>query len=171
MKKENLFKIVLTALFTALVYVATTLIQIPIPATGGYMNLGDCFVVLGAFLLGPVYGAVAGGLGSALADLLSGYTQYALGTFIIKAGMAVVAALIFKAFRSKIKISSPIGAVCAEIVMVLGYFVYESIFLGYGLGAAGAIVGNCIQAVAGAVSSVLLYQALYAVPAIKKFAF
>lgn len=168
MKKENLLKIVLTALFAALTYVATTVVQIPIPATGGYINLGDCFVLLSAFLLGPVFGAAAGGIGSALADLLSGYTQYALGTFIIKAAMAVCAALIYKALKQKIKISTPIAAVVGEIVMIGGYFIYESIFLGYGLGAAGAIVGNSIQAVAGAVSSVLLYQALYAIPQIKK---
>lgn len=168
MKKENLLKIVLTALFAALTYVATTVVQIPIPATGGYINLGDCFVLLGAFFLGPVFGAAAGGIGSALADLLSGYTQYALGTFIIKAAMAVCAALIYKTLKQKIKISTHIAAVVGEIVMIGGYFIYESIFLEYGLGAAGAIVGNSIQAVAGAVSSVLLYQALYAIPQIKK---
>ena len=96
MKHNNLLKIVMTAVFAALCYISTTLIQIPIPATGGYINLGDCFVLLGAFLLGPVYGALAGGIGSALADILSSYTQYALGTFIIKAAMALCAALIYR---------------------------------------------------------------------------
>ena len=99
MKKKELLKLVLTAMFAALAYVATTIIQIPIPATGGYINLGDCVVLLGAFLLGPIYGAIAGGIGSALADILSGYTQYAIGTFVIKAAMAAVAALIYHALK------------------------------------------------------------------------
>ena len=55
--------------------------------------------------------------------------------------------------------------------MIAGYFIYESVFLGYGLGAAAAIPGNAIQAVAGAVSSVLLYHALYLVPQIKKISY
>ena len=64
--------IVTTALMAALACVATMVIRVPSP-TGGYMNLGDTVVLLGAFLLGPWYGALAGGIGSALADVLSGY--------------------------------------------------------------------------------------------------
>lgn len=168
MKNNKLFKLVLTAVFAALIYVATIVIQIPIPATGGYINFGDAIVLLGSFLLGPVYGAAAAGIGSALADLLSGYLTYAPGTFIIKATMAVCAALIYRTLKSKIKVSSPIAAVVGELIMVSGYFIYESIFLGYGLGAAAAILGNSIQAVAGAVVSVLLFQALHAIPQIQK---
>ena len=61
----------LTGLFAALGCVGTMVLQVPSP-TGGYMNLGDAVVILGAWLLGPVYGAVAGGVGPAMADLLSG---------------------------------------------------------------------------------------------------
>ena len=64
--------LVMTALFAALGYVATRVLMVPSP-TGGYMNLGDTVVLLGAYLPGPVSGAVAGGIGPALADLLSGY--------------------------------------------------------------------------------------------------
>lgn len=166
MKKSNLFKLVLTAVFAALIYVATIVIQIPIPATGGYINLGDAIVLLGAFVLGPVYGAAAAGIGSALADILSGYVIYAPGTFIIKATMAVCAALIYRTLKFKTK--TPIAAIVGEIIMVGGYFIYESIFLSYGLGAAAAIPGNSIQAIAGAVAGVLLFEAMYAVPQIKK---
>ena len=56
MKHEKLIKLVLAALFAALTCVATMLIHIPMPATNGYINLGDGMVLLGAFLLGPVYG-------------------------------------------------------------------------------------------------------------------
>ena len=92
MKHQKLYHLVLAALFAALTYVATNIIRVPIPATDGYINLGDCVVLLGAFLLGPVYGAAAGGIGSALADILSGYAVFAPGTFVIKALIAVIAA-------------------------------------------------------------------------------
>ena len=67
--------LVTTALFVALNYVATSLLVIPTPG-GGYLNLGDTIVLLGAYLLGPVYGAVAAGLGPALADLLAPMAPY-----------------------------------------------------------------------------------------------
>ena len=62
--------LVMTGLFAALGCVATLVLQIPSP-TGGYLNLGDTVVILGAYLLGPALGAAAGGVGPALADLLS----------------------------------------------------------------------------------------------------
>ena len=64
MQHVKLQKLVLAALFAALTYVATNIIHMPTPVTNGYVNLGDCMVLLGAFLLGPVYGAAAGGIGS-----------------------------------------------------------------------------------------------------------
>ena len=103
MKHQKLYRLVLAALFAALIFVATNIIHIPTPGTNGYVNLGDCMVLLGAFLLGPVYGAAAGGIGSALADILSGYAVFAPGTFVIKALIAVIAAVIMKALGGKTK--------------------------------------------------------------------
>ena len=176
MKHDKLIKLILAALFAALTCVATSVIHVPIPATNGYINLGDGMVLLGAFLLGPVYGAAAGGLGSMLADLLLGYAAYAPGTLIIKAGVALIAALIFNRFGRNAKgstklISMIVGAVLAEAFMVLGYFAYESTLLGYGLAAAASIGPNCIQGLGGLVVSVLVYHALYAVPSVKKLAY
>lgn len=71
-------------------------VRIPSPMNG-YVNLGDCFVLLSGWLLGPWYGGAAAGIGSMLTDLLSGYGYYAPGTFVIKGLDALVAALIFKA--------------------------------------------------------------------------
>ena len=70
----------------------------------------------------------------------------------------------------KTKLAAVLAAVVGEIWMVLGYFLYESIFLGYGLAAAGSIGGNAIQAVAGIILSVALYAVLSKVPEIKKVA-
>ena len=83
MQGTSTFKIVLASLFAALTCVATMFIRIPSPVSG-YLNLGDGFVLLSAFLLGPALGSVSAGIGSVLADLLSGYPMYAVGTLVIK---------------------------------------------------------------------------------------
>ena len=172
MKHEKLQKMVLAALFAALTYVATNIIHIPTPATNGYINLGDCMVLLGAFLLGPVWGAAAGGIGSMLADVLLGYFSYAPGTLVIKGLMAVAAALIFRAAREKtgLTAASVLGGITAECIMVLGYFAYESTLLGYGLAAAASIPGNAVQGVAGLVLGTALCQILYHIPLVKRTA-
>ena len=94
MKQTKLRTLILAAMFAALTCVATMIIHIPSPI-GGYFNLGDCMVLLSAFVLGPVWGTAAGGIGSALADVICGYFVYAPGTLVIKALMALAAALIF----------------------------------------------------------------------------
>lgn len=170
MKHDKLIKLVLAALFAALTCVATMLIHIPMPATNGYINLGDGMVLLGAFLLGPAYGFAAGGLGSMLADLLLGYASYAPGTFIIKGLTALVAALILRALSGKFS-GLVVGSAVGEVVMVLGYFAYESLALGYGIAAAASIPGNAIQGAAGMVVGILAYKALHAVSSIKKLSY
>ena len=94
MRASRWSRLVYTALFTALTTVATLVIQVPSPMSG-YVNLGDAMVLLSAWILGPVYGTAAAGIGSMLADLLSGYAYYAPGTLIIKCLMAFVAAQVF----------------------------------------------------------------------------
>ncbi|MEG2003590.1 MAG: ECF transporter S component [Clostridia bacterium] len=159
-KEKYLYKTVLAAMFAAIVCVSTIVIQIQTPLNG-YVNAGDCFVLISAWMLGGYYGAAAAGIGSMLADLMTGYAHYAPGTLIIKAGMAVVAVLVFK-FMSKCKINNLISyilsAVCAEVVMVAGYFGYAAIFRGKGLAAISSIPGNLVQAAFGIVLSVLLIQ-------------
>lgn len=158
--KTNTKKIVMTALFAALACVATMVIKVPTVATNGYVNIGDTIVLLSAWLIGGVYGGLAAGIGPALADLLSGYGSYVPGTFVIKFLMGFVAYLIFKAIR-KANINKVVGyvisGVVAELIMVAGYFLYESIFLGYGLAAAPSILSNLIQ---GATCLVLGYAAI-----------
>ena len=97
MTDMKLRKLVLAALFAALCTVMTMVVQVPSPMQG-YVNLGDCAVLLSAWVLGPWYGGAAAGLGSMLADLLS-YPHCAPGTLVIKFTMAVAAAYIFEAMR------------------------------------------------------------------------
>lgn len=167
MKHDKLIKLILAALLAALTCVATCVIHVPIPATNGYINLGDGMVLLGAFLLGPAYGAAAGGLGSLLADLLLGYAAYAPGTLLIKAAVGLCAGLLFGGLRGRTKGAALLAGVVGESIMVLGYFAYESTLLGYGLAAAASIGPNCIQGLGGLLVSVPVYHALRAVPSIK----
>lgn len=165
MKFSKMKKIVSAALFSAVICVATYIIQIPMPATGGYINLGDCFVLTAGLMLGPGYGALAAGLGSALADMLAGYMQYVPATFFIKALMAVTAYVLFsafkKAFGGKYNIISKIIAVfIAEALMVIGYFGYEAIILGYGIAASGSIPGNITQGCFGAIAAIAFTSVL-----------
>jgi len=149
MNSKVVSKIVLTALFAALVYVATSIIRYPTFGTQGYINIGDTIVLLSAWLIGGVYGGLAAGIGSALADLLAQYVTYVPGTFIIKFLMALVAYLIFTALKktniNKV-VAYIVSGVVAELIMVFGYFLYESTILGYGLAAAASIPSNAIQA-------------------------
>lgn len=155
-REGKVLSLVLTALFAALICVATMLVRIPVPATGGYANLGDGVLLIGAFLMHPVCAAAAAGIGSMLADMLAGYMQFAIGTLVIKMGMAYIAASIFqkisRAQQGKREFYGMVGgALIAEVMMIAGYFVFEAVFLGYGMGAAGSILGNAGQGIVGAV--------------------
>lgn len=164
MTDSKIRKLVLAALMAALCTIMTMVIQVPSPMQG-YVNLGDCAVLMSAWVLGPLYGGAAAGIGSALADLLSGYAHYVPGTFAIKLVMAVAAALIFRAATKKGLSASSVllgqiaGGVVAEVIMVLGYFAYASLWLGKGL-AAASIPGNIVQGVFGLVAATVVYTVL-----------
>lgn len=149
---------VMTALFMALSYVATSLLVIPTPG-GGYLNLGDTIVLLGAYLLGPVYGAAAGGLGSALADLLAGYGVYVPATLVIKALMGAAAALLYRGLGKKAWAVIVCGA-AAEAIMVVGYCLFESFLAGSLAAGLVGLPANLVQAVLGVAASSLLAGAL-----------
>ena len=154
--KNTTYKIVISSLFAALICVATMLIKIPSPLKG-YINLGDGIVLLAAWVLPLPYGLVAAGLGSALADLFSGYVVYAPATFAIKALMVVVAYSCYKLFTKKTKstISRILSGILAEIVMILGYFLFEGILYGF-VPSLVNIPANAVQAVAGIIIGVVL---------------
>lgn len=173
MNDKKIRRLVLGALFAALCCVMTMVIQIPSPMNG-YLNLGDCGVLLAAWVLGPIYGGAAAGVGSALADIFLGYAHYAPGTFFIKGGMAVAAALIFRAvvgqsdhFGPRALAARMSSAAVAECIMVGGYFLYAGLLLGNGMGAAASIPGNVVQGVFGLVAGVAVAQVLFRSKALK----
>ena len=156
--KNTTQKIAVTALLAALTCVATMVIKIPSPMKG-YLNLGDCVVLTAGWMLSPVYGFLAAGLGSALADLFSGYVVYAPATFLIKGLMALVARFVYKALCGKIysSISRIISGVLAEIIMVLGYYIFEGFMYGFSPSLVN-IPANAIQGIAGLVLGFVLIK-------------
>ena len=160
-------RLVLGALFAALACVATLVIRVPSPF--GYANLGDCIVLLGAFLLGPVVGALAGGIGAALADLIGGYVVYAPATFIIKAIVALVAGLVARKFAKRGSLPGiVVGGVLGELCMIAGYFGFNALILGNGWAAAGALASDGVQAVLGVVLGTVLFFALSRIPQVRE---
>lgn len=163
MKSNNIKKMIMGALFAALICIATMIFPIPLPGNG-YANLGDCFVLVAAWALGPVTGMLAAGIGSAFADIFSGFAFYAPATFIIKALMALAAVFVFKGLSNVFKKYNIVGRIIsglvAEAIMVLGYFFYEAVFIGEGLAAAVNIIGNVGQGAVGIVTSIILIEVL-----------
>lgn len=117
---DRVKKITYTGIMTALVFLATFIIKIPIPFSTGYIHLGDCMVFLAALFLGFKYGAFAAGVGSMLADVFGGFFTWAIPTLIIKSAMAFFIGL---ALRNKnIKSNITYGAMTFVIwtTFVLG---------------------------------------------------
>lgn len=166
----NLKKIVMTALFAALACVATMSIRIPTPGTGGYIHPGDAVVILSGVILGPIWGLLAAGIGSAMADLLGGYFIYVPITFAVKGIIAWIAGMIYQKVgkTSKSQCTAVILGGVVDIVLVAGgYFLCEIPL--YGVTAAMAsIPANLIQGLSGLIIAFVLYPILLAVPDIRQ---
>ncbi len=156
--KTKTQKIVMAAMLAALVCVATMIVKIPSPLKG-YLNLGDCVVLLSGWILSPVYGFLAAGIGSALADLFSGYVTYAPATFLIKGIMALIAYFGFAWFQKGLPAlpSRIISGVLAEAFMVLGYLLFEGVLYGFAPSLVN-IPANAIQGLAGLILGIVLIK-------------
>ena len=151
-------KIVITSLMAAMVCVATMIIKVPSPMKG-YLNIGDCIVLLCGWMLAPGYGFLAAGLGSALADLFSGYVTYAPATLVIKGAMALIAFACYKLLSKRLgKLPSQIiGGVLAEVTMVMGYYVFEGFMYGF-VPSVVNIPANAVQGAAGLILGIVLIK-------------
>lgn len=109
------------ALGVALVCVATSIIKFPIPL--GYAHLGNCMILLFGVYCDPWVGAFAGGVGSALSDLL-GYPEWAIPTLIIKTLMGLGVALLAKKRGEAPRLRACrtfLAVLVGIVIMVLGY--------------------------------------------------
>ena len=134
-----------------------TLISIPLPSGYGYVNLGDAGVYLCALLLPGGLGALAAGVGAALADLILGWAVYAPVTLLIKGLTALLAGL---ALRRAKKAGLPLSLLCCLLVP-LGYFLYETILLTAPVAAVN-VLPNALQAAIGAALGTLVGRHLQA---------
>lgn len=147
-----------TALMAAIIFVVTYVIRIPLPfASGGYLNIGDTPIYIGAYLLGGPAGAIAGALGSALADLAAGYVFYAIPTAIIKGLMGLVPGLLMA--RSKSIQRFLFASIIGGAIMVAGYAIFEAFFFNINQ-AIATIPFNAIQWGGGVVVAVVLFPAI-----------
>ena len=116
----------LTATMSALIFIATFVPKIPIPL--GYAHLGDAAIFLTVILCGRKIGILSGVIGSALADLLSGFPIWILPTILIKSVMVEI----FFRLRNK---NILLALVVASFFMTLGYtfaggILYDSLSAG-----------------------------------------
>lgn len=185
MKNEKLLKVVFTGIFAALSYVVFTFLQIKIPLPGGdatSIHLGNAVCVLGALLLGGVYGGLGGAIGMTIGDLLDPvYVVYAPKTLFLKFCIGFITGLIAHKLGhvstetdSKKVLKWTIAAsICGLLFNVIfdpliGYF-YKLVILGKPaaeLTLAWNVASTSINAVTSAIVSVLVYMALR--PALKK---
>lgn len=137
MKRENekIRRLVMSAVFCALIYAATW-ISIPLPTVGGNLNLGDCVIFLASWRMGGAWAILSSGAGASLCDLSSAYAVYAPGTFLIKAGCAAIAWATLKWIGGKRPVVGKIlGGICGAVWIAVGYYLYEAVFLSFGFAA------------------------------------
>ncbi len=138
---------------TVLVGVTTYLIRMPLPG-GGYFNFGDVAVVFAGLVLGKWGGAIAGGVGSAAADIIGGWFTFAPLTFVAKGLEGFITGFASGKPKAFTLLFPALGA----LAMVATYFVGEIIMPTMGLAAAiTEIIPNLIQAVGAVVGGRLLY--------------
>ncbi|MBN2726587.1 ECF transporter S component [Candidatus Mcinerneyibacteriota bacterium] len=158
-QRQKIRRFTSLGIFTSLVIIMTLFARIPMPQIKGYINLGDSMILLGTLFFGGVFGAVIGSFGSALADVIGGYPNFAIFTFIIKGIEPLIFALLIRAGQKR-DYSIPrllYGATFAMLWMVAGYFWVE--YFMFGAPAAFAEVpGNIIQAAGSIFISVGLYN-------------
>ncbi|NLK21019.1 MAG: ECF transporter S component [Epulopiscium sp.] len=155
-------KLTITALTVALVTVVTMAISIPISGTQGYLNFGDIMIFASAFLFGPQVGIIAGGIGSALADLLGGFPAWIPITLVAKGLEGYIAGKV--CYNAKSKTQKLVGIVAAGFSMVFVYYMGLVITLSFSnkefvnalLGGFAEVPFNILQVVVGAVGGSIL---------------
>lgn len=168
-------RIALVAVFAALVFVVSSQVPpIPIPATGGYFNVGETTIYIAALLLGPFVGALSGGIGAMLSDIYLGFGLFAPGTLVIKGIEGAIVGFLNIKLKKHIKnitLCAVISVVIGGLEMVAGYFLYEQIVLGFPLGVALAEVPlNLGQMLVGLLIAVpIMHAVLRVFPQLKSY--
>ncbi|NLY52834.1 MAG: ECF transporter S component, partial [Firmicutes bacterium] len=139
----------------------TMVINIPMVATQGFINVGDTVIFLSALMMGPRVGFIAGGLGSALADLLLGYAHWAPWTLVIKAVEGLIAGVLgYSIYRQEGRVGGRVVAslVISALWMAAGYYLAGGLMVGFDV-ALTSVPGNLVQGLGSAVLAWPLLQA------------
>lgn len=128
-KNPNLF-LSYTAIMTALVFIFTVVFSLYIPETEGYFNIGETGVYIAAITGGPIVGALAGGLGSALSDVALGYSYYAPATLVVKGLEGLIVGYLTIIFSRFIRNNRPIGLALGIILASLLYLLGNAFYMG-----------------------------------------
>lgn len=159
---QNVRRLTIAALGAALVCICTSVLKFPIPL--GYAHLGNCMILLFGVFFDPWIGAVAGGLGSAISDLL-GYPEWVIPTLIIKSIMGFAVAVISKkrgAAPGLRSVRTLLAVISGIVIMVVGYFIGGSILYGSVMTGATQIPGLAAEGVIGIILFYVLAAALEA---------
>jgi len=131
MTSLNTRQIAAIGVMGALTTIATMIFAFPVPATSGYFNFGDVIVQITALIFGPIVGALAGGLGSGLADLLGGWYMWVIPTTVIKGVEGYVVGTLAGDKESRTLRKTIIAWVAGSIVIVVGYFLVQVYMYGF----------------------------------------
>lgn len=145
MSRETLKSMIVTAIFITLTYLFTAFVNIrlPIGGNGGLIHLGNVPLFIAAIVFGKKTGAMAGSIGMALFDLLSGWTLWAPFTFVIVGCMGYITGKITEKhhgfFWNLVAMISAMG------IKVVGYYLAEVIIYGNWIAPVFSIPGNIVQ--------------------------
>lgn len=167
-KNKNISaKIASISIMTAVTMVFTYVVRIPIAPTRGYINLGDVAVFFTAFTFGPFTALISGGLGPAIADIVSGYSQWAPITFFAHGLQGLMAAMVMRALSEK-RVAEVVSGLTGMIFMLAIYFLGGVLLAGF-VAATAEIPMNIIQNVVGITGGFILSRAVkIAYPPVKR---
>lgn len=158
MKSKDTKKIVMSGMFIALV-TASTFINIPYPGSaGGLMHLGTLMLFIIALKYGKYYGAISGGIGMAIFDIIGGWMAWAPGTLVVRLLMGFIVGYIShsKQGQGENIYKNVLAIIAGGLVMVFGYYLYEAVFLTSFGAASLSFVGNGAQILIGLFSLVII---------------
>jgi uncharacterized membrane protein len=155
-REVNIVRMTLIALMGALIFVLTALARIPVPATNGYVHLGDAAITFTAYAFGPWVAMFAGGMGTAMADML-GYPQWAIFSLLVHGAQGLAMGWIV---RKRINVVTVLlSVVIGAGIIVAGYFAAGTFLVGVGA-ASLEVLPNLLQGLSGGAIGVPLYLAV-----------
>lgn len=169
-RNSNVKSIAETGIFMAIVFIGVYFIKIPSP--GGYAHIGDSMIFLTVLFLGTKRGAIASGVGAAIADILGGYMVWVIPTLVFKGVMAYVMGTLItkKAFGLHGRALWIVSAIIGGIAQSIGYTIVRAFVYGPAI-AVASIAGLAFQVISGVIIALVLSEALRKTALKDKFAF